>query len=66
MQEVKEEKIPDNYYIPRHGVYRPDSKSIPLRVVFNASSLTTTGESLNSLLCLWCYSGCLIFHYIEI
>ena len=50
MQEVKEEKIPDiNYYIPYHGIYRSESESIPLKVVFNVSSLTTTRKSLNCL-----------------
>ncbi|GFX57774.1 integrase catalytic domain-containing protein [Trichonephila clavipes] len=37
------------YYFPHHGVYRQESKTTPLRVVFNASSVTTSGESLNSL-----------------
>ncbi|GFW18572.1 integrase catalytic domain-containing protein [Trichonephila clavipes] len=37
------------YYLPHHGVYRQESKTTPLRVVFNASSITTSGESLNSL-----------------
>ncbi|GBO07564.1 hypothetical protein AVEN_122155-1 [Araneus ventricosus] len=38
------------YYMPHHGVLRPDSKSTPLRTVFDASCATTTGESLNSIL----------------
>ncbi|GBL95711.1 hypothetical protein AVEN_665-1 [Araneus ventricosus] len=38
------------YYMPHHGVLSPDSKSTPLRTVFDASSATTTGESLNSIL----------------
>ncbi|GFT62565.1 integrase catalytic domain-containing protein [Trichonephila clavipes] len=37
------------YYLPHHGVYRQESKTTPLRVVFNASLITTSGESLNSL-----------------
>ncbi|GFX76543.1 DUF1758 domain-containing protein [Trichonephila clavipes] len=37
------------YYLHHHGVYRQESKTTPLRVVFNASSITTSGESLNSL-----------------
>ncbi|XP_025155222.1 uncharacterized protein LOC112588719 [Harpegnathos saltator] len=34
-------------YIPHHPVYRSDSKTSHLRVVFNASSRTATGRSLN-------------------
>ncbi|GFU26422.1 DUF1758 domain-containing protein [Trichonephila clavipes] len=30
-----------SYFLPHHGVFRPDSKSTKLRVVFNASSKTT-------------------------
>ncbi|GBL90176.1 hypothetical protein AVEN_130303-1 [Araneus ventricosus] len=39
-----------NYYMRHHGVFKPDSTSTKLRVVFNASSLTTTGKSLNDVL----------------
>ncbi|GBM15972.1 hypothetical protein AVEN_108571-1 [Araneus ventricosus] len=38
------------YYMPHHGVLRPDSKSTPLRTVFYASCATSTDESLNSIL----------------
>ncbi|GFX00890.1 uncharacterized protein TNCV_4578561 [Trichonephila clavipes] len=37
------------YYLPHHCVYRQESKTTPLRVVFNASSITTSEASLNSL-----------------
>ena len=37
------------YYLPHHGVYRPDKKSTPLRVVFDPAS-PFHGISLNSLL----------------
>ena len=37
------------YYLPHHGVYRPDKKSTPLRVVFDPAS-PYQGVSLNSLL----------------
>ncbi|GFY14070.1 uncharacterized protein TNCV_3612591 [Trichonephila clavipes] len=50
MEEVMEDE--DSaivYYLPHHGVYSEESKTTPLRVVFNASSITTSGESLNSL-----------------
>ncbi|GFU44339.1 integrase catalytic domain-containing protein [Trichonephila clavipes] len=39
-----------SYYMPHHGVLRLDSKSTPLRTVFDASCSTSTGESLNSIL----------------
>ncbi|GBM94491.1 hypothetical protein AVEN_175168-1 [Araneus ventricosus] len=38
------------YYVPHHGVIRPDSKSTPLRTAFDASCATLIGESLNSIL----------------
>ncbi|XP_067205334.1 uncharacterized protein [Linepithema humile] len=38
------------YYLPHHGVVREASVTTKLRVVFNGSSRTTTGISLNDLL----------------
>lgn len=38
------------YYIPHHAVFRESSTTSRLRVVFNASSKTSTGESLNDYL----------------
>ncbi|XP_055588800.1 uncharacterized protein LOC129741119 [Uranotaenia lowii] len=35
------------YYLPHHAVYKPDSSTTKLRVVFDASCKTTTGVSLN-------------------
>ncbi|GFV09930.1 integrase catalytic domain-containing protein [Trichonephila clavipes] len=46
---VEDEDSAIVYYLPHHGVHRQESKSTPLRVVFNAFSITTSGESLNSL-----------------
>ncbi|XP_071576903.1 uncharacterized protein [Temnothorax nylanderi] len=47
-------KIPSNtsrssthYYLPHHGVLKPDSETTKLRVVFNGSCATSTGFSLN-------------------
>lgn len=37
------------YFIPQHGVQEPNSSTIKLRVVFNASQLTNTKISLNDL-----------------
>ncbi|XP_071570688.1 uncharacterized protein [Temnothorax nylanderi] len=39
-----------DYYLPHHGVLREQSLTTKLRVVFNGSSPTTTGVSLNDLL----------------
>lgn len=42
---------PDSvYYLPHHGVIRESSLTTKLRVVFNGSSRTDTGYSLNDLL----------------
>lgn len=38
------------YYLPHHGVYKFDSTTTKLRVVFNASSKCTNGLSLNQAL----------------
>ncbi|XP_036149718.1 uncharacterized protein LOC118647894 [Monomorium pharaonis] len=38
------------YYLPHHGVMREHSLTTKLRVVFNGSSRTTSGVSLNDLL----------------
>ncbi|XP_055543128.1 uncharacterized protein LOC129728701 [Wyeomyia smithii] len=38
------------YYMPHYGVFKPDSSSTKLRVVFNASAKTTTNLSLNDVL----------------
>ncbi|XP_011883580.1 PREDICTED: uncharacterized protein LOC105570749, partial [Vollenhovia emeryi] len=51
------QRVPDyqveperSYYLPHHGVWREQSLTTKLRVVFNGSSLTTSGVSLNQLL----------------
>ncbi|GFW54191.1 integrase catalytic domain-containing protein [Trichonephila clavipes] len=36
-----------NYFLPHHGVYRPEKSTTKVRVVFNASSTTDNGLSLN-------------------
>ncbi|XP_036150704.1 uncharacterized protein LOC105833904, partial [Monomorium pharaonis] len=38
------------YYLPHHGVLKPDSATTKLRVVFNGSSLSTSGYSINDLM----------------
>ncbi|GFV87237.1 integrase catalytic domain-containing protein [Trichonephila clavipes] len=37
------------YYLPHHGVFRPDKTTTKLRVVLNDSASTTSGLSLNYL-----------------
>lgn len=37
-------------FLPHHGVVKPDSTTTKLRVVFNASSKTSSGLSLNDLM----------------
>ncbi|XP_058980320.1 uncharacterized protein LOC131803241 [Musca domestica] len=39
-----------SYYLPHHAVIKPESVSTKVRVVFNASSPTSTGLSLNDIL----------------
>jgi len=38
------------YYIPHHAVVKWTETKIKLRVVFEASSTTTSGKSLNDIL----------------
>ncbi|GFS34151.1 integrase catalytic domain-containing protein [Trichonephila inaurata madagascariensis] len=49
MEVVEDEDSAIAYYLSHHGVYCHKSKITPLCVVFNASSIITSGESLNSL-----------------
>jgi hypothetical protein len=51
MEEINVDmNIDDGYYLPHHGVLRPDSQTTKLRVVFDASAKTTNGKSLNDIL----------------
>ncbi|GFV03737.1 RNA-directed DNA polymerase from mobile element jockey [Trichonephila clavipes] len=47
---VDSSEPPTHYYIPHHGVLRPEKLTTKLRIVFNGSSPTTTGISLNDIL----------------
>lgn len=38
------------YHLPHHGVLKPDSTTTKLRVVFNGSSPSTSGYSINDLM----------------
>lgn len=37
------------YFLPHHGVFRENSTTTKLRVVFDASAKTTSGQSLNDI-----------------
>ncbi|XP_041781817.1 uncharacterized protein LOC121598685 [Anopheles merus] len=52
MEEIPSDRhdIGKTYYMPHHCVVRPDSLTTKLRVVFDASSSTDTGVSLNDAL----------------
>ncbi|GFT12634.1 uncharacterized protein TNCV_5094111 [Trichonephila clavipes] len=50
MKEVTNETEPKiAYYATHHGIYRPEMSTTKLRVVFNCSSLTDNGISLNDI-----------------
>ncbi|XP_075167412.1 uncharacterized protein LOC142239506 [Haematobia irritans] len=55
MEEVSSKEMIENgvfnsYYLPHHAVLKPDSRSTKVRVVFNASRRTYSGNSLNDTL----------------
>ncbi|GFX77104.1 uncharacterized protein TNCV_1073041 [Trichonephila clavipes] len=50
MKEVTNETEPEiTYYVIHQGIYRPEKSTTKLRVVFNCSSLTDNGISLNDI-----------------
>ncbi|GFS94953.1 uncharacterized protein TNCV_4202071 [Trichonephila clavipes] len=50
MKEVTNDTEPKiAYYATHHGIYRPEKSTTKLRVVFNCSSLTDNGISLNDI-----------------
>lgn len=44
------EEVTPNFYLSHHGVLREQSITTKLRVVFNASSRSSSGVSLNDIL----------------
>ncbi|GBM69316.1 hypothetical protein AVEN_112656-1 [Araneus ventricosus] len=50
MQQIIDEDNTKSYNIPHHCIYKPEKTTTPLRVVFDASAETSTGQSLNSIL----------------
>ncbi|GFX16772.1 integrase catalytic domain-containing protein [Trichonephila clavipes] len=49
MREIKADGSGVSFYMPHHDVYRPEKSTTKLRTVFNASSPSTSGKSLNSI-----------------
>ncbi|XP_073821291.1 uncharacterized protein [Musca autumnalis] len=47
MEKVDDSTCGPNYYLPHHGVFKSDSTTTQLRVVFNGSSRSSNGKSLN-------------------
>lgn len=45
------EELKRAFFLPHHGVIKLDSTTTKLRVVFNASAKSTSGKSLNDLMC---------------
>ncbi|XP_037930486.1 uncharacterized protein LOC119665293, partial [Teleopsis dalmanni] len=51
MEEIQPDDImASHYFIPHHCVIKPDSTTTKLRVVFDASSKTSSGRSLNDIM----------------
>ncbi|GFU16295.1 ATP-dependent DNA helicase [Trichonephila clavipes] len=44
MREIKADGSVISFYMPHHGVYRPEKSTTKLRTVFNASSPSTSGK----------------------
>ncbi|GFY33460.1 integrase catalytic domain-containing protein [Trichonephila clavipes] len=49
MREINADGSGVSFYMPHHGVYRREKSTTKLRTVFNASSPSTSGKSLNSI-----------------
>ncbi|GFX92484.1 integrase catalytic domain-containing protein [Trichonephila clavipes] len=49
MRKIKEDGSGVAFYMPHHGVYRPEKSTTKLRTIFNASRPSTCGKSLNSI-----------------
>ncbi|XP_062538370.1 uncharacterized protein LOC134206658 [Armigeres subalbatus] len=51
MEEINE-TTRDGYYLPHHAVFKTASSTTKIRVVFDGSARTTTGLSLNDIVCV--------------
>ncbi|GFV70665.1 DUF1758 domain-containing protein [Trichonephila clavipes] len=49
MREIKADGSGVTFYMPHHGVYRPEKSTTKLRTVFNVSSPSASEKSLNSI-----------------
>ncbi|GFS62146.1 integrase catalytic domain-containing protein [Trichonephila clavipes] len=49
MREIKADGSGVSFYMPHHGVYSPEKSTTKLRTIFNVSSPSTSGKSLNSI-----------------
>ncbi|GFV96664.1 DUF1758 domain-containing protein [Trichonephila clavipes] len=49
MREIKADGSGVAFYMPHHGVYHPEKSTTKLRTIFNASSPSMSGKSLNSI-----------------
>ena len=51
MSELVDNVEPEGtYYIPHHGMHQPEKSTTKIRVIFDASTLTTRGKSLHCIL----------------
>ncbi|GFS85646.1 integrase catalytic domain-containing protein [Trichonephila clavipes] len=49
MKEIQADGSGVSFYMPHHGAYHTEKSTTKLKTVFNASSLSTSGKSLNSI-----------------
>lgn len=49
MSEASQPSSSHSYFLPHHGVFRESSTTTKLRVVFDASAVTTSGKSFNDI-----------------
>lgn len=49
MSEISSYDSSKHYFLPHHGVFRESSSTTKLRVVFDGSSVTSSGKSLNDI-----------------
>ena len=54
----------DSYYLPHHYVFKEDSSTTKLRVVFDASAKTSSGVSLNKRLMIGPKLQSDLFHFV--
>jgi len=48
---MKPTSVPEKYFILHHAVVKHEEKGLKIRVVFDASTKSTSGRSLNDCLC---------------